>query len=76
MHLGCTTNSTKCIIVSQALTKWFPIGDKVLYFLKAVDAKDRRELGSLLEDETQPNGLITDWVVVKRAYDQFDKCRR
>ena len=27
-------------------------GDKVLLFLKAVDTKDRRELGSFLEDET------------------------
>ena len=35
-------------------------GDKVLYFLKAIDMKDRREQGSLLEDKTQSNGLITD----------------
>jgi hypothetical protein len=35
-------------------------GDKVLLFLKAVDTKDRHELGSLLEDETQPNGLVAD----------------
>ena len=35
-------------------------GDRIVYFLKAVDAKDRRELGSQLEDEAQPNGLITD----------------
>jgi hypothetical protein len=27
-------------------------GDKALLFLKAVDAKDRRALASLLEDET------------------------
>ena len=47
--------------------------DKVLYFLKAVDVKDRRELGTLLEDETQPNGLITDWVEVRRACDRFEK---
>ena len=41
-----------------------------------MNAKDRRELGSLLEDEAQPNGLITDWVEVRRACDQFDKsCR-
>ena len=26
--------------------------DKTLYFLKAVDMKDRRELGTLLEDDT------------------------
>ena len=51
-------------------------GDKVLYFLKAMDVKDRRELGSLLEDETQPNGLITDWVVVRKACDRFNNWRR
>ena len=38
-----------------------------------MDAKDRQELGSLLEDEAQPNGLITDWVAVRRACDRFDK---
>ena len=41
-------------------------GDKVLLFLKAMDAKDRRELGNLLEDETQPNGLVADWAAVKK----------
>ena len=51
-------------------------GDKVLYFLKAIDMNDRWELGSLLEDETQPNGLITNWVVVRKACDQFDNRRR
>ena len=42
-------------------------GDKVLLFLKAVDAKDRRELGNFLEDETQPNVLVADWTTVKKA---------
>jgi hypothetical protein len=51
-------------------------GDKVLLFLKAVDAKDRRELGSLLEDEKQPNGLVTDWATVKRACNRLDKRRQ
>ena len=37
--------------------------DKTLYFLKVVDMKDRRELGTLLEDDTQVNGLVA----VKRA---------
>ena len=50
-------------------------GDKVLLFLKAVDTKDRRELGSLLEDESQPNGLVTNWAVVKRACNRLDKRR-
>ena len=34
--------------------------DKSLYFLKAVDMKDRRELGTLLEDDTQANGLVAN----------------
>ena len=50
-------------------------GDKVLLFFKAVDTKDRRELGSLLEDESQPNGLVTNWAVVKRACNRLDKRR-
>jgi hypothetical protein len=48
-------------------------GDKVLLFLKAVDTKDRRELGSHLEDETQPNGLVADWAAVKKACSRLDK---
>ena len=34
--------------------------DKTLYFLKAVDIKDKREVGTLLEDDTQANGLVAD----------------
>ena len=34
--------------------------DKTLYFLKVVDIKDRRELGTLLEHDTQANGLVVD----------------
>ena len=34
--------------------------DKTLYFLKYVDMKDRRELGTLLEDDAQANGLVAD----------------
>jgi hypothetical protein len=51
-------------------------GDRVLLLLKAVDAKDRRELGSFLEDEKQPNGLVTDWATVKRACNRLDKRRQ
>ena len=41
--------------------------DKTLYFLKAVDMKDRRELGTLLEDDTQVNGLVVDWTTSSMA---------
>ena len=41
--------------------------DKTLYFLKAMNVKDRRELGAILEDDTQANELETDWIAVKRA---------
>ena len=51
-------------------------GDKVLLFLKAVDTKDRRELGSFLEDEMQQNGLVADWAAVKKACSRLDKRRR
>ena len=50
--------------------------DKTLYFLKAVDMKNRRELGTLLEDDTQANGLVADWIVVKRACNRLDKRRQ
>jgi hypothetical protein len=51
-------------------------GDSVLLFLKVVDTKDRRELGSLLEDEAQPNVLVADWAAVKKACNRLDKCRQ
>ena len=47
--------------------------DKTLYFLKPVDMKDRRELGTLLEDDTQENELVADWVAVKQACNKIDK---
>ena len=39
-----------------------------------VDTKHRQELGSHLEDEMQPNGLVADWAAVKKAYNsRLDK---
>ena len=49
--------------------------DKTIYFLKAVDMKDRRELGTLLEDDTQANGLVANWVAVKRSCNRLNKRR-
>jgi hypothetical protein len=51
-------------------------GDKVILFLKAVEAKDRCELGNLLEEETQLNGLVADWTTVKKACNRLDKHRQ
>ena len=48
--------------------------DKTLYFLKAVGVNYRRELGTLLEDDTQMNGLVTDWSAVKQACNKLDRC--
>jgi hypothetical protein len=45
-------------------------GDKVLLFLKAVDAKDWSELGSHLEDEMQLNGLVVNWATVSHHLDK------
>ena len=50
--------------------------DKTLYFLKAVDMKDRRELGTLLEDDTEVNGLVTNWTAVKVACNKLNKRRQ
>ena len=33
-------------------------------------------MGTLLEDDTQTNGLLVDWTVVKLACNKLDKCRR
>ena len=50
--------------------------DKSLYFLKVVDMKDRRELGTLLKDDTQANGLVTYWIAVKRVCSRLNKRRQ
>ena len=47
-----------------------------MYFLKEVDMKDRRELGTLLEDDTQANGLLADWTTVKLACNKLSKRRQ
>jgi hypothetical protein len=41
-----------------------------------VDVKYPCELGSLLEDQKQPNGLVADWATVKKACNRLDKRRQ
>ena len=43
---------------------------KVLLFIEAVDVKDRRDFGLLLEND---EGLISDWATMKQACGRFDK---
>ena len=45
---------------------------RVLMFVKAVDVRDREQVGLLLEID---DGLTTDWAVVKRVCSRFDKRR-
>ena len=45
---------------------------RVLLFVKSVNAKDRAQMGYLLETD---EGLTTDWSVVKRVCGRFDKRR-
>ena len=40
------------------------VPDKVAMFLRAVDARDRHDLGILLEDVTTESGLTEEWDVV------------
>ena len=42
----------------------------VLLFVKLVDARDREQVGLLLETD---DGLTADWAVVKRVCGRFDK---
>ena len=41
-----------------------------------LDEVDRKELGTLLEDDTQANGLVADWVAVKQACNKIDRRHR
>ena len=43
---------------------------RVLLFVKAVDARDRGQVGLLLETDDR---LTADWAVVKRVCNRFDK---
>ena len=45
---------------------------RVLLFVKSVDARDREQVGLLLETD---DGLTADWAVLKRICDRFDKRR-
>jgi hypothetical protein len=45
---------------------------RVLLFVKSVDARDREQIGSLLETD---DGLTADWAMVKRVCGRFDKRR-
>ena len=45
---------------------------KVLLFIKSVDPLDQEKVGLLLETD---GGLTTDWAVVKRVCNHFDKQR-
>jgi hypothetical protein len=48
--------------------------DKVMLFIQVVDVKDIRDLGPLLEDLDDVNGLTTDWDIVRQACSQM--CKR
>ena len=43
---------------------------RVLLFVKAVDVRDRDQVGLLLETD---DGLTTDWAIVKGVCSRFDK---
>jgi hypothetical protein len=47
--------------------------DRVMLFLQAVDVKDRKDLGLLLEDPDGVDGLVSDWETVKRACSRLSK---
>jgi hypothetical protein len=52
------------------------VADKVVLFLRAVDVRDRHDLGTLLEDTTTESGLTSDWEVVKTGVTRFTKRRQ
>jgi hypothetical protein len=50
--------------------------DKVVMFLRAVDARDRKDLGVLLEDTTTESGLTSKWETLKSIVVRFTKRRQ
>ena len=47
--------------------------NKVLLFIKVVDARDREKVGLLFETD---DGLTTFWAIMKRVCNRFDKRRK
>ena len=47
--------------------------EKVAMFLRAVDSRDRHDLGILLEDVTTESGLKEEWDVVRSNVSRFTK---
>ena len=47
--------------------------DKVIMFLRAVDVRDRKDLGVLLEDTTTESGLIDTWENVSDIITRYTK---
>ena len=49
------------------------VPDKVIMFLRAVDVRDRKDLGVLLEDTTTESGLTETWESVRDIVARYTK---
>ena len=56
----------------SALNRTIEDISRVLLFVKSVDARNREQVGLMLETD---DGLTADWAVVKRFCGRFDKRR-
>ena len=67
-----------CVLFRYCLCSCFFVHKPTtwLWPSEVIEAIPIRELGTLLEDDTQANGLVADGVVVKRACNRLDKHRQ
>ena len=50
--------------------------EKVIMFLRAVDIRDRKDLGVLMENTTTDSGLVETWAEVKEIVTRYNKRRQ
>jgi hypothetical protein len=47
--------------------------EKVIMFLRAMDMRDRKDLGVLMENTTTDSGLVETWTEVKEIVARYNK---
>ena len=67
------TEFEKCFGRLSTRDQTMLLPDKVTMFVRAMDIRDRHDLGMLLEDETMESGLTGEWDYVRNSVAQFTK---
>ena len=72
LEVRAESRTWECIARLSALDRTILDTSRLLLFVKSVDARDREQVGLLLETDDR---LTAEWAVVKRVCGRFDKRR-